>query len=60
VAAVLGGHKRGCLDLTVTGLHGDGSRSRGEDSEEAETECRLSHRRKHGGDHRCARVRVQP
>jgi hypothetical protein len=44
----------------TTGLHADGPRSRGEDNEEGETEDRLSHRRKHGGEHKRARVRVQP
>jgi hypothetical protein len=51
--------KRGCLDPTVTGLHGDESRSRRDDSEEGEIEHRLSHRCKHGGGHQRARVRVQ-
>jgi hypothetical protein len=33
VAAVVGGHERGCLDLVATGLHGAGFRSRGDDNE---------------------------
>jgi hypothetical protein len=39
----------GCLDPTVTGSYGGGSRSRGEESEKGETEDRLSHRHKRGG-----------
>jgi hypothetical protein len=35
------------------------TRSRGEDDEEGETEDQLGHPRKHGGEHRRARVRIQ-
>jgi hypothetical protein len=55
-----GGNDSGWIEMGVltpmaTELHGGGSRSRGDDSEVGETEDRLGHRRKHGGEHRCAR-----
>jgi hypothetical protein len=60
VAAVVGGHERVCLDPVAFGSYDDESKSRGEDNKEGETDDRLGHRHKHGGEHRCARVRVQP
>jgi hypothetical protein len=61
--AVVGGHERGYLDPSTTRSYGDGSRpkkTRKQDSEEGETEDRLTHRRKYGGEYRRAWVRVQP
>jgi hypothetical protein len=60
VTAVVGGRKRGVLTRRRPNYMVVEPRSRGSDSKEGETEDRLGHWRKHGSEHRRARVRSNP
>jgi hypothetical protein len=50
----------GCLDSVETRPHGRSSEKREEKAARRKSKDQLGHRRKNGGDDRCARVRVHP